>query len=124
MRNGNSSLSATIKLSHNIKFSDLRRVLEEKLDFKNYKTLRLFTEKGVEIYEDDLEYLKSDTTLYASKGEEFDQNSCFSEYEIQKKLGEGGFGKVVLGVHRKTQEKVAIKIVNASLIGKISLYFL
>jgi len=88
------------------------------MDFKNCRTLRLFTEKGVEIYEDDLEFVKNDTNLYASKGEDFDQHSCYSEYEIQKKLGEGGFGKVVLGVHKKTMEKVAIKIVNTSLIGK------
>ena len=50
-------------------------------------------------------------------GEEFDQYSCFSEYEIQKQIGEGGFGKVVLGEHKVTKEKVAIKIVNTSLIG-------
>ncbi len=117
MRNGNSSLSANFKLSSNLKFSDIKKVLEEKMDFRNIKTLRLFTDKGVEIYEDDLEFIKNGTGLYASKGEEFDQHSCYSEYEIQKKLGEGGFGKVVLGVHKKTKEKVAIKIVNTSLIG-------
>ena len=32
-------------------------------------------------------------------------------------LGQGGFGKVFLGIHRKTKEHVAIKIVNAN-IGK------
>jgi len=36
-----------------------------------------------------------------------------------KELGEGGFGKVLLGVHRTTREKVAIKIVKTSLIGEI-----
>lgn len=100
-----------------MKFSEIKRILEEKMDFKNCKSFRLFTEKGVEIYEDDLDFIKTNTTLYASKGEEFDQYSCFSEYEIQQKLGEGGFGKVVLGVHKKTKEKVAIKSVNTSLIG-------
>jgi len=35
-----------------------------------------------------------------------------------KELGEGGFGKVLLGVHRTTREKVAIKIVKTSLIGE------
>ena len=43
-------------------------------------------------------------------GEEYDANSTFSEYEIIQILGEGGFGQVLLGVHKKTQEKVAIKI--------------
>lgn len=30
-------------------------------------------------------------------GEEFDARSSFSEYETIKELGEGGFGRVVLG---------------------------
>jgi len=38
--------------------------------------------------------------MYAIVGEEYDTNSAFSEYEIIKDLGEGGFGKVVLGRHR------------------------
>ncbi len=78
---------------------------------------------------DDIDFLKSGATLYVSlginyfhslltkKGEDFDQNSCFSEYEIIKTLGEGGFGKVVLGIHKLTKEKFAIKIVNSGLIG-------
>jgi MAP/microtubule affinity-regulating kinase len=32
-------------------------------------------------------------------------------------LGEGGFGKVVLGVHRKTGQKFAIKIIKTHMIG-------
>lgn len=49
--------------------------------------------------------------LYILKGEEFDANSSFSEYDITQELGEGGFGKVVLGIHRTTKQKVAIKII-------------
>lgn len=117
LRNGNSAQNVTIKLNPNVKFNDIIRTLEDKMDFKNFKRMRLFTEKGVEIYQDDLEFLKDGTQLYVSKGEDFDQYSCFSDYEIQKQIGEGGFGKVVLGVHKLTHEKVAIKIVNTSLIG-------
>ena len=53
-------------------------------------------------------------TLYASRGkylqillyleEDFDAASTFSEYTIDKVLGEGGFGKVLLGIHKKTGE--------------------
>lgn len=68
LRNGNSSQLITVKLTSNIKFNDLQRALEEKIDFRNCKKLRLFTEKGVEIYQDDLEFLKDGTHLYASKG--------------------------------------------------------
>lgn len=28
-------------------------------------------------------------------------------------IGEGGFGKVYLGIHKKTKEKVAIKVTEA-----------
>lgn len=45
------------------------------------------------------------------KGEDFDANSSFSEFEIIKELGEGGFGKVMLGKHRTTKELFAIKII-------------
>jgi len=37
-----------------------------------------------------------------------------------KVIGEGGFGKVVLGQHKVTNQKVAIKFVNTSLIGNAS----
>jgi MAP/microtubule affinity-regulating kinase len=34
-----------------------------------------------------------------------------------KELGEGGFGKVVLGKHKQTGELVAIKIIKTQKIG-------
>lgn len=102
----------------------------------------MFNIEGVELNEDDLEYVKDEATLFASGGrnieffvfavtksiifmigEDFDSNSTFSEYNMVKELGEGGFGKVLLGVHRKTNEKVAIKIIKTNLIGRIILSF-
>ena len=53
-------------------------------------------------------------------GEDFDQKSLFSEYIVTKKLGEGGFGLVMLGVHKKTQKKVAIKFVDPKAYGDAS----
>ncbi|KRX03507.1 Protein kinase-like domain [Pseudocohnilembus persalinus] len=38
------------------------------------------------------------------------KNRCIGNYTIGKKLGEGAFGKVRLGIHNLTGEKVAIKI--------------
>jgi MAP/microtubule affinity-regulating kinase len=64
----------------------------------------------MEIYEEDIPFLLNRDILYVSKGEDFNINTYYSEYEIIKHLGQGGFGKVVLGVHKKTKEKVAIKI--------------
>lgn len=106
-----------IEVPNNYKFSNLSKDIEDKLNLNNIKKFRLFTNQGVEIFEDDMDFIKEGSALYVSKGEDFNQNSCFSEYEIAKTLGEGGFGKVVLGVHKTTKEKVAIKIVNTGMIG-------
>lgn len=65
----------------------------------------------MEIYEEDIPFLKHEEVLYVSKGEDFNVNTYYSEYEIIKYLGQGGFGKVVLGRHKKTKELVAIKII-------------
>lgn len=47
-------------------------------------------------------------------GEDFDDNTQLLEYEILRELGEGGFGKVLLGKHKKTNEKVALKLIKSS----------
>ena len=35
--------------------------------------------------------------MWLKIGEEFDPASCFAEYDLLGKLGEGGFGSVLLG---------------------------
>jgi MAP/microtubule affinity-regulating kinase len=77
----------------------------------------LFTPEGVEMFREDLKFLKNDTLLYVSDGTDFDQSSSFSVYEIVKFLGEGGFGKVLLGKHKISKELVAIKIIDTYKIG-------
>ena len=76
-----------------------------------WNILRLFNAEGGEYFEEDLNYIKDKTTIYASKGEDFNPSSCFGEYTILKELGEGGFGKVLLGEHKVTKELVAIKTI-------------
>ena len=71
----------------------------------------------MEIYEEDIPFLKHEEVLYVSKGEDFNVNTYYSEYEIIKYLGQGGFGKVVLGRHKKTKELVAIKIIQVKIIS-------
>ena len=78
--------------------------------------LRLFNQQGLELFEQDLQFIKTGDILYVSKGEDFDILTYYDEYQIVKELGEGGFGSVVLGIHKKTQEKVAIKITSAEAI--------
>lgn len=88
----------------------------KKFNFKpnDIPNLRFFNNEGLEIYEEDLQFLKDKNVLYVSRGEDFNFNTFYSEYNISKVLGQGGFGKVYLGVHKKTKQKVAIKITNAN----------
>jgi serine/threonine protein kinase len=83
------------------------------LNLNNSEHLRLFNQEGLEIYEEDMKFLTNKEVLYVSKGEDFNVNTYYSEYAIVKILGQGGFGKVYLATHKKTVEKVAIKITNA-----------
>lgn len=90
--------------------------VSKKFSFKpnDIPNLRLFNNEGLEIYEEDIQFLKDKNVLYISKGEDFNFNTFYSEYNISKVLGQGGFGKVYLGIHKKTKQKVAIKITNAN----------
>ncbi|EGR27938.1 protein kinase domain protein [Ichthyophthirius multifiliis] len=106
-----------VKIQKNYNLQSIAQILDQKSEMKNFKCLRLFNNEGVEIFNDDIQYLKDKSVLYASNGEEFDANSTFSEYDLIKVIGEGGFGQVLLGIHKQTQEKVAIKIIKTSAIG-------
>lgn len=84
------------------------------MKFKPYhkKKMRLFNSEGLEIYENDLAFLKNEDILYVSKGEDFKFETYYSEYKLEKIIGQGGFGKVFLGFHKKNKKRVAIKITN------------
>ena len=94
-------------------------MITEKMNLKNIKRIRLFKQGGIEIFQDDLEYLKNNETIFVSKGEDFDDKTQLMEYDLLKQLGEGGFGRVFLGVHKKTGEKVALKFIKEGFIGKL-----
>lgn len=80
--------------------SDIAKACDQELDLKISKEFRLYRSEGVQIFQEDLAFLKDGAILFASQGEDFDSNSTFSEYELVKTLGEGGFGKVLLGIHK------------------------
>ncbi len=81
--------------------------------FSEMKKLRLFNSEGLEIYDEDVIFLQNKDILYISLGQDFKVNTYYSEYQMVKVLGQGGFGQVHLGVHKKTKQKVAIKVTNA-----------
>ncbi|KRW98473.1 Protein kinase-like domain [Pseudocohnilembus persalinus] len=113
LKNGEKNIKKGIKifLYKKYQLKDLKAICEKKLFKQQLQSFRLFTDQGVELFEDDLEYIAYDSTLYASNGEDFDPISQFSQYKELKYLGQGGFGKVMLAEHRQTKQKVAIKYI-------------
>ena len=96
-------------------FKELKRAIWKSLDLKYHSAARLFDKEGVELFEADIEYLPSNSVVYiSSKGDDFNYSSVLGDYDIQKVLGEGGFGKVYLGVNRESSQKVAIKFMDVS----------
>ena len=47
-------------------------------------------------------------------GETFNFCAILDDYDIQHVIGQGGFGKVNLAVHKETRKKVAIKFMDIS----------
>lgn len=114
--NGQPDKSVSVIVKHHLKLADITHAITSRFHFDS-RNLRIFNREGVEFDREDLSYVKHQDTLYVSRGEEFDVNSCFSEYETVRLLGQGGFGWVDLCRHKTTGEHVAIKHMRADRIG-------
>lgn len=60
-------------------------------------------------------------TLILVSGEDFNWSAILDDYTIVKELGQGGFGKVVLGKHKEEKKEVAIKFMDVSESRKLHL---
>jgi serine/threonine protein kinase len=47
-------------------------------------------------------------------GEDFNYSAILDDYTIVRELGQGGFGKVMLGRHKEDRKEVAIKFMDVS----------
>lgn len=114
MQNGQPDQTFKLKFHKPLTKMDLLNTIEQYWPEKNYKAIRVFSCDAVEYFDDDLFYLKNGDRLFISKGEDFDSNRNFGEYQIIRTLGEGGFGSVSLVKNRITQEYAAIKVLKTN----------
>jgi MAP/microtubule affinity-regulating kinase len=56
----------------------------------------------------------SDIELKLLIGEEFSYAAILDDFQIVQELGQGGFGKVMLGRHKENGKEVAIKFMDIS----------
>jgi serine/threonine protein kinase len=74
------------------------------------KHAKLYNKQGVVLFEDDLNLLAPNDILYvALTGDNFNYCAILDDYELGRTLGVGGFGKVILAVHKENKTQVAIK---------------
>eukprot|EP00742_Colponemidia_sp_Colp-10_P000969 GILJ01001051.1.p1 GENE.GILJ01001051.1~~GILJ01001051.1.p1 ORF type:complete len:618 (+),score=74.60 GILJ01001051.1:97-1950(+) len=103
----------TLKILPRQSFSEFLNVAGQNLGITGK---RLFSAAGEEIR--DLDLVRVDEALYISSGENFHQPSSshgttqlVAGFLVDRKLGKGGFGSVMLGIHSITSERAAIKYV-------------
>eukprot|EP00922_Rhytidocystis_sp_ex-Travisia-forbesii_P036565 GHVS01054376.1.p1 GENE.GHVS01054376.1~~GHVS01054376.1.p1 ORF type:complete len:600 (+),score=68.96 GHVS01054376.1:111-1910(+) len=102
-----------VKMSPGSKMQDLLEKAAQLLNLAQAR--RVFTSDGHELF--GMDQIPDEEVLYVSEGEEFDkaahtEESVVGGYILKRKLGEGGFGKVMQGVHVETGEVVAVKFIS------------
>jgi hypothetical protein len=87
--NGDSTrkLKAVVTFYNGLKFSDVINTIWRKLQLSRVNGLRFFNKDAVEIFEEDLAFIKSETILFVSEGEDFNTSSAFSDYTSMKIIG-------------------------------------
>lgn len=115
-RNGGTGPLKEVKLPPHSRIGDLLEKSGKVLDLETPQ--RAFFSNGVEC--SDVDLLEDDAVIHISCGEPFRASdgprgagsSCIvGNYIIHEKLGQGGFGSVMKGVHSETGEMAAVKFV-------------
>jgi len=115
-KNGAAGPLKEVKLPPNSKLSDLFEKSSKVLDLECPQ--RAYYSNGVECT--DIDHIEEDEVIHISCGEPFKLcdagdgkggGQVVGNYIIHEKLGQGGFGSVMKGVHSETGEGAAIKFV-------------
>lgn len=76
--------------------------------------MRLFTARGIEIADHDVEELIKHESLFYSIGEDFNYSTRANALKFRKHLGKGGFGEVNMCYDELTGQDVAVKYLTYS----------
>lgn len=99
-----------LDLGEGITFKHLIKQSIKKFGQGSEKNAKLYNKQGVLLFEEDFNLVAPKDILYvALNGENFNYCAILDDYETGRVLGVGGFGKVVLAVHKETKQQVAIK---------------
>jgi serine/threonine protein kinase len=95
---------------HNLSGVFLEEQEKTNIEGHNYFTFAIVYPKKTRVYyaENQESYSSWIDTIKRAIG----YSNLTDSYEVKQKLGNGKFGLVKLGVHKKTGRKVAIKIIN------------
>lgn len=97
------------------KLSILLQVICEEFGFNYHRDVRLYNLTGLLIGDEDVDFIQDGDELYLERqGRPFDMAQVIDQYQIDKLLGEGGFGKVYRAMHKKTKDVVAVKTIDIS----------
>lgn len=112
-KNGTNGPLREVRLPSNSKLCDLFEKAAKALDLDLPQ--RAFYSNGIECT--DIDHIEEDEVLMVSCGEDFaasegiEGSEVIGNYILHEKLGQGGFGSVLKGVHAETGEAAAIKFV-------------
>lgn len=115
-KNGTAGPLKEVKLPPNSKLGDLFEKSSKVLDLECPQ--RAYYSNGVECT--DIDHIEEDEVIHISCGESFklcdvqrgeSSGAVVGNYILHEKLGQGGFGSVMKGVHSETGEAAAVKFV-------------
>lgn len=114
-KNGTTGSLKEVRLPPNSKLCDLIEKCSKVLDIECPQ--RAFYTNGVECM--DMDHIEDDEVIHISCGEPFKAvegadgraSQVVGNYILHEKLGQGGFGSVLKGVHSETGEVAAVKFV-------------
>ena len=66
--NGNSFKFVNLKLTKNTTLDFILEGIKKKMKWDSSLKIRIFTQKGIELHENDVKYIKDKDTLYVSRG--------------------------------------------------------